>query len=106
MPQALKTDATIWSVTPNGSGGYTFGAPAAIKCRWEDGEVLYYALGGEQAVGKATIIVERDVAIDSYIFQGTSNAADPRTIGALRVMQFFKTPDLRNLRYFRKVIAA
>lgn len=100
MLSNLKQDATLWTAAPDGYGGYTYGSPTAIKCRWEDRTEL---IPGSVEMSKAVAFVSIDLSPEDYILLGTSVASNPTTVGASRVRSFNKIPDLRNLNVLRKV---
>ena len=97
----LRQDATIWVSTPNGFGGYSFGAPTVIKCRWEDKQELIP--GSATELSRAIVYVSQDVGVDDYILLGISASSDPVSLGAQQVINFQKMPDLRNLSTLKKV---
>ncbi len=99
MRLALNQDATVWSATPDGFGGYSFGAPTAIKCRWEEKAEL---IPGSTEASKAVVFLPSDISVEDYIFLGTTVSTTPTTIGAHRVQAFKKVPDLRSLEVVRK----
>lgn len=99
MRQALNQTATWWSATSNGFGGYNFGLPIPIKCRWEESSEL---LPGTTKISKAVVYVDRDISVEDYLFLGTSSSSTPDAVGALRVQEFKKVPDLRSLEALRK----
>lgn len=102
FPQTI----TLWSATPDGFGGNTFAAPVLIKGRWEEKQVMYYSAKGDEVQSKAVVYLDTDVAIGDYIAQDdqTGTAVATNSSGASPVMQFRKSPDLRQHEYERKVI--
>ena len=99
----LKTDITYWASTPDGFGGFTFGTPVALKGRWEQRTELFRNATGEEEVSEAIVFVSSDVAINGYLFEGTSIAADPTLLAdAKLIKQFVRIPDLRNLSHDRR----
>ncbi len=103
LDRNLKQDVTHWSGTPDGFGGFTFTAPAALKGRWEEVAELFRSPSGEEETSRATVYLNADVANSDYLFLGTSEVADPTAISNThQVRQFHKTPDLRNLDFERK----
>lgn len=101
MINHLKQVATWWSSTPDGLGGYSFGTPVAINCRWEDNSLLLPNSSTEAS--RAVAYLDRDVSIEDYIILGTSVATNPTVIGALQVKAIKKVPDLRSMDSLRKV---
>jgi hypothetical protein len=99
----LRQDITKWSTTPDSFGGYSFGAPVALKGRWEDRVEIFRNPTGEEEASRAVVFLDADVDVNDYIYQGTSVASDPTTVtGAWRVRAFVKTPDLRNAQTERR----
>jgi hypothetical protein len=99
----LRADVTHWVSTPDGYGGYTFAAPAALKGRWEDKTELFRNPAGEEDVSEAIVYISSDVAVADYLFEGVSTAADPTLVAEARqIKQFHKTPNLRHLSHDRK----
>ncbi len=99
----LNADITYWAATPDGFGGFTFTAPVTMKGRWEGRNELFRTLTGEEIVSEAIVFVEFDVAINGYLFDGTSVAADPTLVGEARLIkQFVRIPDLRDLSQDRR----
>ncbi len=100
----LSEDVTHWAVTASGFGGFTYTTPAALKGRWEEKSVLFRNPGGVEEVSQAIVYLDTDVAVEDYLFLGTSVAADPTLLAdTWQVRQFHKIPDLRNLDHERKV---
>ncbi len=98
----LKQNATKWTATPNGFGGWTFSTPKALKCRWEDRAVLFRDQSGEEVTSTAKVFLVEDVEVNDWLFLGTSVVTDPTAIPvvdgvAYQVRQFEKLPNLRNL---------
>lgn len=96
----LKQDATIWTVVPDGFGGFTYGSPTPVKCRWEEKSEL---IPGSTELSRAVVYLSQDISPEDYVIQGISAVANPTTIGASRIIHFQKVPDLRNLNVLRKV---
>lgn len=95
----LKQKATHWVATADGFGGFTFGSPTDLNCRWEKRNETFRDSQGEEVTSNALVYLSADVAIGDYLFEGESTAADPTTLGedARRVRQFNKITDLRNI---------
>ena len=102
FPQTI----TLWSALPDGYGGNTFAAPVLIKGRWEEKQVMYYNAQGDEVQSKAVVYLDTDAAIGDYIAQGdhTGTAVATNFAGSFPVMQFRKSPDLRQHEYERKAI--
>ena len=102
----LKQDATKWTATADGFGGWAFTAPVALKVRWEEKAVLFRDQSGEEVISSAKVFLDVDVEINDWLFLGTSTDADPTAIPpatgvAYQVRMFEKLPSLRNLEYQR-----
>ena len=98
----LKQDITSWTVTDDGYGGWTYGTPVTFKGRWEDRQTTFRDAEGEEVVSNAIVYLIQDVAIGDFLFEGETVAADPTTVGAQRVRQFNKIPNLRKTEMQRK----
>lgn len=105
LRRKLNDTATTWSVTSDGFGGFTFGSPVTIRCRWEDKSELFRDPTGDEVVSNAVVFLESDVVVGDYLYHGTSTEADPVAAhGSLaqRIKQFNKIPDLRSVEQLRK----
>jgi len=98
----LQQNITIWTVTTDGYGGYTYGSPTTVKGRWEEKAEMFRQLTGEETVSKAIAYLHTDVAVGSYLYLGTSTDATPPAT-AHQVAAAAKIPNLRNLDYLRKL---
>lgn len=104
MQLVFPQDATYWG-TPvtNGYGGQTFGAPAAIKVRWEDKNEEFVDEAGNRRLSQAVVYSEVDMETGGWLLLGTSAGSDPTVVdGALPIQKYSKTPDLRASRFLRK----
>lgn len=102
----LLQTATVWPTTPSGYGGYNFGTPFTVKCRWEDRAERYFGKPtGKEEVSRAVIFVNQDLSIDDWIAEGDhTSSSDPSIVpGAYPIRDFSKIPDLRSLTNTRKV---
>jgi len=108
MHLKLRQDVTIWTVTPNGYGGWTFDVPVLVKGRWEDrNDVFMGRVSGKEEVSRAAIFLDQDVDVDDWLALGDYTATcDPTTLQqvAYPVRQFINVPDLRNLVRVRKAL--
>ena len=99
FPQSI----TYWHTSPDGYGGFTFGAPTAIEGRWEDKNQLFLNLKGEEEVSSSIIYTDQQLTIGDYVYEGTSVAANPAALdGAKRIRQLNKTPSLNGSRALYK----
>jgi hypothetical protein len=100
--RTLTETATHWSATPDGYGGYTFGTPETIKCRWEHRMEIIRLPNNEEKVVNAVVHLASDVVEGDYLYLGESTEADPTTlVGASRVMRFARITALCSLRVSR-----
>lgn len=92
----LKQKATHWTAVGDGFGGFTYGTPAIIKCRWEARNAVFRDSQGEEVTSSALVYLASDVSIGDYVYEGETTVADPTTLTeARRVRQFNKMTDLR-----------
>lgn len=96
--------ATYWSATPDGAGGFTFGSPTAVSCFWQDVAEVTVDATGNEIISNAKVYVKTDVALNGYLYLGTSTAVDPTTIAAYQIRRFDKIPNIRSSDFLRKVI--
>lgn len=74
----LIEDLTYWPPDANtASGGSTFGAPVAIKGRWQDRQVLFRDAQGRERVSEAVVYVDRELVTGGYLYRGVSSASSP-----------------------------
>lgn len=98
VAEAYNMTITYWSpATPNGYGGYNYGAPVGLLGRWEDKSEEITSPEGEKFISKSTVFVPSDVAVGGYLMLGTSVATDPSILAnAHPIRQFIKVPSIRN----------
>lgn len=106
----MNQDVTHWVATRDGFGAFTWGAPVALRGRWEDKRMQFRDPSGDEKQSQAivyfdgSLTVVAAVDIKDYLFLGTSAGVDPTTVdGAYPVKQFEDIPDLRALRKLRRV---
>jgi hypothetical protein len=89
--------ATYWgSPTPDGSGGETYDAPAALSVRWEERAEQEFDPQGETFTSMARVYTSIDLDVGGYLYLGTSVVVDPGTVvGAFKIRQFRRIPSLR-----------
>lgn len=104
LTRNLRQEITHWGITPNGFGGFDFTAPALLKGRWEDRQVQFRDVKGNEEASNALVYLNTDVAIGDYVYLGDALlTADPTTLAlSFQVRQFNKIPDLRNIQMQRK----
>ena len=106
----MHHDVTHWPITgTNGYGGFTFGTPVLVVCRWQDVAELFRDANNEEVISDAIVYMPVDVDIGDFLAQGdhtSPTVTDPTTLTsprAYRVRQRHRTTDLRNLVALRKV---
>jgi len=103
MTTGLIQDVTYWSVSPDGFGGYIFGAPQALKGHWEDKNEAFRTPHGQEKISNAIVYLDSDVVVNGYLALGSSIASDPTTVvGAVPIAGFRKIPNLGAVRFERK----
>lgn len=92
----MRQTATYWPPAGNApGGGVTFGAPVAIKCRWQDERELVRSADGQEVASSAIVYVDRELADKGYLYRGISAAASPLTVvGAREILARGSSPDL------------
>lgn len=100
---------TYWAPgVPDGYGGVTYGAPLALKGRWEDKQEEYLNAKLEEELSNAIVFFPSSVNIQNdggYLYNGASVATDPTKVAnAFRIAQVLKTPDLRNVKMELRVV--
>src|SRR3990167_2760676 len=97
----LKQDCTYWA--PHATAPYdqygdqSWVAASAIKCRWEDRNELFLDSKGEQKHSKAWVWTTTALAVDGYLFLGTSSTANPETVsGADKILRVEMVRDVKN----------
>lgn len=101
----LKQKVTLWRVTTDATGGYTFAVPEIHNGRWEDRQMLFRDPTGDEKVSNAIVYLDTDVAPGDYLFLGESDEENPAVAHGLlaqRVKQFNSIPDLRSMVTIRK----
>ncbi len=106
VANAYNQIITYWSpATPNGYGGYNYGAPVPLLGRWEDKAEEITSPIGEKFISRSTVFVPADVVIGGYLMLGSSAAADPSVLpSAFPIRQFIKVPDIRSADHERRAI--
>lgn len=95
----MKQSVTYWAPSSRDAyGKITFAAPIAVTARWEERQELFRDARGEEIMSKARVYCASAVALDGYLFNGTSVATDPTSVlGAFQIRNVGLQPDLRNL---------
>ncbi len=98
---------TWWPRTSqDGYGGYIFGTPVVVPCRWEDKQMLFRNRSGEEEMSQAVAYVDRELEIGDYIMNGDNRHISNPTLldDAFEIKQFSAKPDLRYTRTEYKAI--
>lgn len=103
--RAYKQTVTYWgSPVPNGTGGYSYGAPVTFKARWEERTETITTDTGESYVSRITVYIPQAVDRMGYLFLGTSVALDPTLVdGAHLIRAYREIPPLLRGKPERKV---
>lgn len=101
LARLLKQDGTYWAphaTTPYDEyGDQSWVTPAEIKCRWEDRNEVFLDTKGEQRHSKVWVWSTTSMAVDGYLFLGTSSTANPETVsGADKILRVEAVPDVKN----------
>lgn len=102
VKRMCKQTAVYWQCTgSDGRGGYTYGDPQEIKCRWAEKNELVRNNEGEQVVSNAEILTTRTLSSEGMLYKGTlsdldsSQQDDPETVqGAYKILRTNKIPTI------------
>lgn len=99
----LPHTLTRWTVSRDGRGGFTYGTPVQIACRWQDKQEMFQDNYGVDHISKSVIYTAEELNLEDYVVKGTSMDADPTTVdGTYQVRQSGNTTDLRGTRTLYK----
>jgi hypothetical protein len=105
MHVRLPQKCTYWTSTPDGFGGYTYGAPLVIDCRWQEAAEKFLGMRGLEEISRAVVFIDHDMNVNDWVYLGETVAADPSLVeGAFQVRAFRSVPDLRAIKKVRKVM--
>ncbi len=107
LERHMHDDVTHWPVSgSDGFGGFAFGTPVKIKGRWEDKNILFLALTGEEEVSNAIVYTPTQIPNGDYLAKGDFVVtADPTTIdGTFRVRASNRSTDLAAMRAINKAV--
>lgn len=92
----MNQTATYWAVASRNSFNEpTFAAPVQIRCRWENKNVLFKDPSGRERVSAAIVYPEMPLALEGYLFLGTSASTTPRALsGAEEILQVGTSPNI------------
>lgn len=103
LARNLHQPTTYWP--PAGKDGFgktQLGAPQAVLGRWEEKVELVSNGGGETLTTKEQVFLEIEVAVQGYLYKGTSVATDPREVpNSNEIIYVTRIPDLRNLQVLK-----
>src|SRR5512135_3684277 len=95
----LNHTAVYWSAPTNdGYGGFSYGQPVELECRWEEAAKLFNNREGQEIIGAIAVQVTVDVEQNGMMKLGTlddlesADYNDPVGAGALPVVRFDKVP--------------
>lgn len=101
MNLELNQQATYWAPgVPDGAGGYSFAAVAAVlvSVRWQDVQQLFRDTEGREVVSSAVVYLDQPLAVRGYLALGDAGAgagSDPRdVVGSREVRQIGRSPSL------------
>jgi hypothetical protein len=102
----MQETAVYWGPpVEDGDGGHTFPAPVEISCRWDGVEGRVVDPRSHDVLDNSSVMVDRDVAIDGYLFLGELTdvgSSDPDELdGAHKIVGFQKIPDRKAREYLR-----
>lgn len=97
--RSMKDTITYWATSgaTDRFGKPVFSAPVALIGRWEDRIENVQGKTGDVYISKARVFLKDQIAIDGYLFRGTSIAVDPTVVqNAGEVQALGSMPDLRS----------
>lgn len=100
-------ELTWWPRTSDdGYGGFIFGTPVLVPCRWEDKQMLFRSRTGEEEMSQAVAYVDRSLEIGDYLMKGDQRHLSNPTLleEAYEIKQFSEIPDIRYIKTERKAI--
>ncbi len=107
LARLMHDDVTHWPVTgSDGFGGHLFDTPVKFKARWEDKNVMFLNLQGDEEVSRSIVYTPSAIPVGDYLALGDLVATlDPTTInGPSRVRAANRSTDLGGLRSIQKAI--
>lgn len=76
----LSQKCTYWPPgAPDGFGGFTWGAPQILSCRWQDKQQLIRSKDGTEKVSDAVVYLEREIKHNGRLLLGEHTDAIPPT---------------------------
>lgn len=95
--RTLNQTVTYWAnASYDKFGDPSFAAPVQFAARFEAKTELFTGKDGQQSHSKAIVYMLTSVAVDGYLYLGTSAATNPETVsGADKILRIDGTPDLK-----------
>jgi hypothetical protein len=102
LQKEYKQVCVYWpSPIPDGMGGYSFGSPYELLCRWEELSQLVADNKGDAITSRACVYVKEDLDESGMLYLGTlddlnsDTELDPKSVdGAYFIKRFEKSPVL------------
>lgn len=100
--------AVYWPAPkPDGFGGYTYGTPREIACRWDGKTKVIVDKDGNEKVSQAEILVTEKLELDGMLYLGSladltpQQIANPKLVkGAHPIQMVEETPHFRSTTEF------
>lgn len=100
-----RQDAVLWQrISYTRQGVPIYGAPVAIRCRWEDVTQEYLSPQGQRELSSSVVYVSRDVAVGDRLALGelsSDTPLNPLDAKSWEVKQFLRFPNLKNTELLR-----
>ena len=93
----LRQTVTYWAPsTFDKFGDPSFVAPKTFVARFESKNIVFTDKNGEQSHSKAIVYSTTIVAVDGYLYLGTSTTTNPESVsGADRIRRVDADPDIK-----------
>ncbi len=103
--KTYKDEITYWAPSlANELGRVTFIAPVSLFAKWEDINVLFIDIFGDEVTSSARIFLwNTDVEPHGYLLRGVSVVADPLTVAGTREIRAFKKIESFNRKLIERV---
>lgn len=91
----------------NGYGGFSWGDPVELECRWEEAAKLFSNREGQEIIGAIAVQVTVDVEQNGMMKLGmlddleSGEYNDPVSAGALPIVRFDKVPTVKGDQFYR-----
>ena len=104
--------AVYWAAPkPDGFGGFTYGEPVEIKCRWDGKTKMIVDKDGNEKVAQAEILVTEKLQLDGILYLGSlatltpQQKSNPKLIkGAFPIKMIEESPHFRSATEFVWVV--